>query len=185
MFPFDIHSDTIASLVSDITTPRRGNTFGWRRAFHGTNSLQNLCTVHSQRSDGYTGNRKRHWQPTRVVFCKSLAANVLNTLTATACPRYSRFHTSPNPPPYIRTPGESSHNSILSDVVTRVWRAHIVRNNLMDLRRMRGTSSRLSNAWPTECRKLNQRSVNPYSGDGRAQCHTMSITSIQVWTSLP
>jgi len=45
MFPFDIHSDTIANRAFDMITPNNGSTFGWQRAFHVTNSLQNLCEV--------------------------------------------------------------------------------------------------------------------------------------------
>ena len=44
MFPFAIQSDIIANWVSDIVTPISGKTFGCRRAFHVTTSLQNLCT---------------------------------------------------------------------------------------------------------------------------------------------
>jgi len=42
MFPFAIHSDTIANWELPIVTPNSGSTFGWRRAFHVTTSLQNL-----------------------------------------------------------------------------------------------------------------------------------------------
>ena len=45
IFPFIIQSDTIAKRVSDIVTPISGSTFGCRRVFHVTTSLQNLCTV--------------------------------------------------------------------------------------------------------------------------------------------
>ena len=44
MFPFTIHSDTITNWESPIVTPISGNTFGWRRAFHVTTSLQNFYT---------------------------------------------------------------------------------------------------------------------------------------------
>jgi len=53
MFPFGIHSDTIENSVSVIITPRSGNTFGCRRAFHDTNSLQNPCVSYGQCSNGY------------------------------------------------------------------------------------------------------------------------------------
>ena len=47
-FPFGIHSDTIANRVSVISTPNSGNTFGWLRAFHVKNSLQNPYTSSGQ-----------------------------------------------------------------------------------------------------------------------------------------
>ena len=48
MFPFAIHSDTISNRVSVIVTPISGRTFGCRRVFHVTTSLQNLCPRPSQ-----------------------------------------------------------------------------------------------------------------------------------------
>jgi len=45
MVPFVIHSDTIANWSLLIVIPRNDSTFGWRRVFHVTTSLQNLCTV--------------------------------------------------------------------------------------------------------------------------------------------
>ena len=36
-------------------TPSNGNTFGWQRDFHVTNSLQNLCKDYSQHFDEYIG----------------------------------------------------------------------------------------------------------------------------------
>ena len=144
MFPFDIHSDTIANSVSVILTPRSGNTFGCRRAFHDTNSLENLCSLWSVLG-GYVGNG-RHWRPTRVIISRLLVAYVLNTLTATSRPWYVRFHTSPNPPRYRKTPGESSNNSIFSDRGTRTWRAHIVRRNFTHFPRICGARSTVSNA---------------------------------------
>jgi len=42
MFPFAIHSDTIANWELLIVTPNSDSTFGWRRVFHVTTSLQNL-----------------------------------------------------------------------------------------------------------------------------------------------
>ena len=41
-FPFTIQSDTTAKWFSDIVTPINGSTFGCRRVFHVTTSLQNL-----------------------------------------------------------------------------------------------------------------------------------------------
>ena len=55
MFPFGIHSDTIPNWVSDTITPNNGNTFGRQRAFHITNSLQNLYRGYSQEVDEYNG----------------------------------------------------------------------------------------------------------------------------------
>ena len=86
MFPFGIHSDTIENSVSVIITPRSGNTFGCRRAFHVTNSLQNICTVHGHRFSDRARNKEYDQRPTRVIFCGSLAAYVLNILTATSRP---------------------------------------------------------------------------------------------------
>jgi len=51
MFPFVIHADTIANLESPIVTPNSGSTFGWRRAFHVTTSLQNVYTGQHQLGD--------------------------------------------------------------------------------------------------------------------------------------
>lgn len=44
MFPFFIHSDVIAKreMELSIVTPNKGSTFGWRRIFQVTTSLQNL-----------------------------------------------------------------------------------------------------------------------------------------------
>ena len=47
MLPFGIHFETIANRVPDVITPSSSRTFGWRRAFHVTNSLQNLCMSQS------------------------------------------------------------------------------------------------------------------------------------------
>jgi peroxiredoxin family protein len=44
MFPFIIHSDTIAKWYPPIVIPNSGSTFGWRRVFHVIASLQNLYT---------------------------------------------------------------------------------------------------------------------------------------------
>ena len=48
MFPFGIHSDTITNSFSAITTPINGRTFGCRRDFHITASLQNFNTQRCQ-----------------------------------------------------------------------------------------------------------------------------------------
>ena len=50
MFPLTIHSDTIVNWLLFIVTPKRDNTFRWRRAFHVTTSLQNLYMVSVSRS---------------------------------------------------------------------------------------------------------------------------------------
>ena len=52
MFPFAIHSDTNSNRVSVIVTPISGNTFGCRRYFHVTASLQNFCVGSRQWNDG-------------------------------------------------------------------------------------------------------------------------------------
>ena len=57
MLPFVIQSDIITNRFSDIVTPNSGNTFGWRRAFHITTSLQNLCAGHDRFVD--TGDKLR------------------------------------------------------------------------------------------------------------------------------
>ena len=49
MFPFTIHSDTISNRASVIVTPISGNTFGCRRFFHATTSLQRICEGPGQR----------------------------------------------------------------------------------------------------------------------------------------
>ena len=45
IFPLTIHSETIAKRFSPIVTPNSGSTFGWRRVFHVTTSLQNVCVI--------------------------------------------------------------------------------------------------------------------------------------------
>ena len=45
MFPLTIHSETIAKSFFPIVTPNSGSTFGWRRVFHVTTSLQNVCAI--------------------------------------------------------------------------------------------------------------------------------------------
>jgi len=53
MFPFPIHSDTIANWELLIVTPNNGSTFGWRRAFHVTTSLQNLYVGRHQLANAH------------------------------------------------------------------------------------------------------------------------------------
>ena len=53
MFPFTIHSDTISNWELLIVTPTSGSTFGWRRAFHVTTSLQNLYTGQHQLANAH------------------------------------------------------------------------------------------------------------------------------------
>ena len=53
MFPFVIHFDTISNRTSVIITPRSDSTFGWRRALHVTNSLQNPYMGYGQSSSGW------------------------------------------------------------------------------------------------------------------------------------
>ena len=48
IFPFAIHSDTIANRGLPIVAPNSGSIFGWRRAFHVTTSLQNIYTGQHQ-----------------------------------------------------------------------------------------------------------------------------------------
>jgi hypothetical protein len=50
MFPFSIHSDTIAKWNWFIVTPNSGKTFGCRRAFHVITSLQNLYSTDVSKS---------------------------------------------------------------------------------------------------------------------------------------
>jgi len=45
IFPLTIHSETIARRFFPIVTPNSGSTFGWRRAFHVTTSLQNVYVI--------------------------------------------------------------------------------------------------------------------------------------------
>ena len=97
MFPFTIHSDAIAKWRASIVTPNRCSTFGWRRAFHVTTSLQNL--YNSQRQQVNTFSNKL-WKPTFEILSKSLLEEAPNTLTATWRPCCSPFHTSAYPPRY-------------------------------------------------------------------------------------
>jgi len=53
--PFFINSDTIANRSSVTVTPSSGNTFGWSRTFHVTNSLQNLYGGFRRRVSEYIG----------------------------------------------------------------------------------------------------------------------------------
>ena len=97
IFPFSIHSETIANWSLLIVIPRNGSTFGWRRASHVTTSLQNLYTVNVSCLKNNSG---RLGEPTLVILAKSLVEYTLNALTATGRPWYSPFHTSANPPRY-------------------------------------------------------------------------------------
>ena len=54
IFPFVIHSDTIANSESPIVTPNNCSTFGWRRAFHVTTSLQNVYVGRHQLTDAHS-----------------------------------------------------------------------------------------------------------------------------------
>ena len=51
IFPLSIHSETIAKLRWPIITPNSGSTFGWRRDFQVTTSLQNLYHDKHQLTD--------------------------------------------------------------------------------------------------------------------------------------
>ena len=70
MFPFTIHSDTIAKWRPPITTPKSGSTLGWRRVVHVTTSLQNLCM--GQPLISQYNFLARSWEPTLVILPKSL-----------------------------------------------------------------------------------------------------------------
>jgi len=62
MFPFTIQSDIIANRVSDIVMPTSGRTFGCRRNFHITTSLQNLCmtlSVGLRAGEATSGNSRQ------------------------------------------------------------------------------------------------------------------------------
>jgi len=69
MFPFAIHTDTIAKSESPIVTPNSGSTFGWRRAFQVTTSLQNLYTGRHQLANTHF---QRGWKPTVVTLSRLL-----------------------------------------------------------------------------------------------------------------
>ena len=60
IFPFTIQSDTVTGQISVIVTPNNGSTFGWRRDFHSTASLQNFCTGHCQPADIHDEWRTTH-----------------------------------------------------------------------------------------------------------------------------
>ena len=92
IFPFGIHSDTITNSVSVIDTPMSGSTFGCRRAFHNTNSLQKLWKVMVRMS--MIARETVHYpQPTWEVACTSLEAEVRSTFTATSRPLWLYFST--------------------------------------------------------------------------------------------
>jgi len=72
MFPFAIHSDTIANRYSAIVAPNSGSTFGWRRVLHTTTSLQNLYETQLV-IDGYNRSRAppatHSFDPPGVILC--------------------------------------------------------------------------------------------------------------------
>jgi len=145
MFPFAIQSDIIANRVSDIVTPMRGRTFGCRRAFHTTASLQNLCmqSVISIRARGTDHIQ----QLTPITLCNSLFEYILMTFTATSRPQCSPFHTSANPPLYIALPVRSKDIGVFKAVGRSAWRPHILHSDLRQFSRVCGERSGLSSAW--------------------------------------
>ena len=61
--PFSIHSNTVAYWPSFIIAPRRGSTFGWRKEFHVTTSLQNRCTCRHQLVDSRSCKTNLRFNP--------------------------------------------------------------------------------------------------------------------------
>lgn len=140
------------------------------------NSLQNLYTARSERVNGRT---KGHRSLTRVVFFKSLSAYILTTLTATSCPRYSRFHTSPNPPLYNATPSGLSSKCICNDLGSRPWPVHALYSDFRHLFRTRDARSGLSDAFHMSRAGLMD------TFPGRERSRTSSAASIKIWASAP
>ena len=89
---------------------------------------------------------------TRAIFRKSLSVYVLSTLTATSCPSYSHFHTSPNPPRYNARPVGPLDNSSCSDLGSKVWPAHVLYKDLRHFLRIPGARLGLSNTYQVEGR---------------------------------
>ena len=84
ILPFSIHSDTITNCLSSIVTPRRGNTFGWLRAFHLIASLQNLCVGCGQLCslvDAQATHPSNFGQVTRQVYPQNLGCDSPASMT--------------------------------------------------------------------------------------------------------
>ena len=82
---------------------------------------------------------------TRMIFCKSLFSYIFNTFTATVCPWYSHFHTSPNAPWHCATPVRLSPNSIRNELGSSSRLAHVLYNSFRQPARTFGSKS--SNAY--------------------------------------
>ena len=100
-----------------------------------------------------------------MIFRKSLLAYLFKTLTATSFSRYSRFHTSPNPPRHKGTPTGSLDSSIRSDLGSMVWPAHVSYSDFKHFLRIPGARLGLSDVCQKQKRerKQNQRVI---PGDG-------------------
>ena len=109
-------------------------------------------------------------------------AYVLNALTATCCPRYSRFHTSPNPPRYSATPVGLSDNSIRSNLGSRKWPAHALYNDFTHFFRISGARLRFSETYQGSEGQRQRQLV--HSSGVEEQKRTSWTTSIKVWASL-
>jgi len=94
MFPFPIQSEIIANRVSDIVAPVSDRTFGCRRYFHITTSLQNLC---SGKSVGLHVGGNTTSNPRRLSF-----ESRYSSMSAKPLPRPPDRHVPPSTRPRIR-----------------------------------------------------------------------------------
>ena len=101
-----------------------------------------------------------------MIFRKLPLVDSFNTFTATSCPIYSCFHTSPKPPRYNGTPIMLLGNSTRSDLGSRMWPAHVLYNDFRHFFRMSGARLRSSKA----CKDSEGQTampISPFPGDGR------------------
>ena len=131
-----------SSLPAAVTHLRGGELSTLQTLCRTSTGMRSACQlVRLNRDQGH------HRRLTRVAFFKSLLTYLLNTLTATSCPRYSHFHTSPNPPPHNAFPVGISGNLIRSGSGSRMWPAHVLYNDFRHFFRFSDARLRLSNAY--------------------------------------
>ena len=102
---------------------------------------------------------------TRMSFCKSLSSYTLNTLTATVCPWYSRFHTSPYPPRRSGAPVRLSPSSMRNELGSSSRLAHVLYNRLRHPLRICVSKLRFFNAYQetgVKCSIPGHGGVTPY-----------------------
>ena len=130
IFPFSIHTETIANRCLLTVTPMSGKIFGCRRCFHATPSRQNLCDVFMHEYD----NADRRL--TLRMTSRSLVMYTRTTLIATRRPSYTPCDTSAHPP-LVTSVEPCEQSGMCIDLGITRCRLHVLQNLLNNFNRSR------------------------------------------------